>query len=243
MTRERIGTWLFALATAMFGALHLGPHFSSTAPAAGPPWFPLPAPAGLGLGVVLLACGLALGTRGTAARLAAIAVGAAYLAVAAWKGWALVATPLDPGAWTGLAEGLCLAGGACLVAGAPRAGRLLYALPLIVFGVLHMRYPVFISNLIPEWMPARLALAYAVGIGFFAAAAAVATGILARLAAGGLAAMFAIFVATLHIPRVLAKAADGNESTSMVVALAMGGIALAISGAAATPARRSPSGS
>jgi uncharacterized membrane protein YphA (DoxX/SURF4 family) len=244
MTRERAGIWGFALTTATFGALHLAPRLSPALPAAGPPWFPLPAAAALGLGVLLVGCGLALATRGAAARLAAIPVGAAYLAIAAWKGWARVAAPLDPGAWTGVAEGLCLAGGACLVAGARGAGRLLYAVPLLVFGVLHMRYPVFISNLIPAWVPARLALAYAVGVGFFAAALAIASGVASRLAAGCLAAMFAIFVAVVHIPRVVARAADGNEWTSMTVAIAMGAIALALSGAAAArPARPRAAGS
>src|SRR6185312_1921068 len=98
---------------------------------------------------------------------------------------------------------------------------------LVIFSVLHFKYAFFISNLIPRWIPERFFLANFVGLCFLCAAVAFATGIRARLAGYMLAAMFLIWVAILHGPRVAASPHNGNEWTSMLIALAMAGSALA----------------
>ncbi len=59
-----------------------------------------------------------------------------------------------------------------------------------------------------------------------AAGAAIATGILARIAGIWLGIMFVLFFLTLHLPRVLAAIHNQDEITSMFMALAFGGISL-----------------
>jgi hypothetical protein len=61
------------------------------------------------------------------------------------------------------------------------------------------------------------------GAGFIATAAALATKILARLATTVLGLMFFLWVVTLHAPRVYASLHNGDEWSSLFVALAMAG--------------------
>jgi uncharacterized membrane protein len=102
-------------------------------------------------------------------------------------------------------------------------GRIFIAIALVVFGVQHFMYGVFVAGLVPAWMPWRLFWAYFVGAAFFAAAAGVLYQRLALPAATLLGVMFFLFVVLLHIPRIAAHLSDGNEWTSGFVALAMCG--------------------
>ena len=102
-------------------------------------------------------------------------------------------------------------------------GRIFIAIALVVFGVQHFMYGVFVAGLVPAWMPGRLFWAYFVGAAFFAAAAGILYQRLARPAATLLGVMFFLFVVLLHIPRIAAHPSDGNEWTSGFVALAMCG--------------------
>jgi uncharacterized membrane protein YphA (DoxX/SURF4 family) len=154
----------------------------------------------------------------------------------------VAASPRNPGSWTSGAELLCLCG-AALVAGGmtpsrstgspatehgkalAEAGRILYALPLIVFSIQHIMYGQFVSTLVPAWIPARLFWAYFVGVAFFAASASLLLNIRRPLAAALLGFMFFTWVVILHAPRII-LAMHANEWTSGVVALAMSGGAL-----------------
>ena len=104
-----------------------------------------------------------------------------------------------------------------------RLGRSLFALTLTVFGIQHLIYGQFVATLIPSWIPGRLFFAYAVGIAFIAATLSILSGIKARLAATLLGIMFLTWVFILHSPRVMAASTNGNEWTSLLVALAMSG--------------------
>lgn len=109
-------------------------------------------------------------------------------------------------------------------------GRLLFAVPLLVFAVQHFLYAAFIATLIPAWIPARLFWAYFVGCTFLAASVSIASAWRGRLGATFLGAMFGIWVVILHAPRVYAAPHNGNEWTSLFVALAMCGGAWSIAG-------------
>jgi uncharacterized membrane protein len=102
-------------------------------------------------------------------------------------------------------------------------GRVFVALSLVVFGVQHFIYGGFVATLVPAFMPGRLFWAYFVGVAFVGAAVGILTRMLARPAATMLGVMFFLFVALLHIPRIIGKSNDGNEWTSGFVALAMCG--------------------
>ncbi|HEY0781721.1 MAG TPA: hypothetical protein VGE98_04635 [Thermoanaerobaculia bacterium] len=259
MIRTHTGRLLLAAAIAGFALLHLLHAFSESLPAPGPPW-----PAGgspwngiFGLTLLALAVGLTLARWAARAALGAAAV--FFLTAGIVQVPKLLAAPRDPGPWTTAFELLALCGGALVLAGAmlreralsPRqrftagnlllTGRLLYAVSLVVFAVQHFLYARFVATLVPAWIPAHLFWAWFIGIAFCAAAASLATGIQARLAATLLGVMFLLWVPILHLPRALAAARSGNEWTSLLVALAMGGCAWVLADASGE-ARAAPAG-
>jgi len=111
-------------------------------------------------------------------------------------------------------------------------GRFFVAISLVVFGVQHFMYGVFVAGLVPAWMPGRLFWAYFVGVAFVAAAAGILFEKMARPAATLLGVMFFLFVALLHGPRIALHSRNGNEWTSGFVALAMCGGAWILASAA-----------
>jgi hypothetical protein len=233
---------ILALAFAGFGLQYL-----LILPLIGPPWYPVGRPLSIAAGILLLAAAIGLLIR-TTAHLAASLLGAGLLLRLLIFHLPQLFTHLgNPNIWTVFGEVLALAGGAWLLAASTLAavlpatilpsspaltriladGRYIFAVPLVIFSVLHFKYAFFISQLIPQWIPERFFFANFVGLCFLCAALAIATGIRARLAGYMLAAMFLLWVASLHAPRVAASPHNGNEWTSMLIALAMAGSALA----------------
>jgi uncharacterized membrane protein YphA (DoxX/SURF4 family) len=103
------------------------------------------------------------------------------------------------------------------------AGPGIFAFCMVIFGVQHFMYADFIATLIPAWMPARLFLAYFTGCDLIVAGVAIVAKKQARLAAALLGVMFLLWVILLHAPRVAAALHNGDELTSLFVALAMAG--------------------
>jgi uncharacterized membrane protein len=150
----------------------------------------------------------------------------------------------DPGPWTVLFELLAIAGGAFVIAASfPQpplggsvliirndAGRWLIAISLLVFAVQHFMYARFVATLVPAWIPARLFWAYFTGIAFVAAAVSIASKKMLRMAAMLLGTMFFLWVVLLHIPRVASAIRNGNEVTSLFVAVAMCGLSFVLAG-------------
>jgi hypothetical protein len=235
---------ILALAFAGFGLQYL-----RILPLVGPPWYPVGRPLSIAAGILLLAAAVGLLIRASAYLTAWLLGAALLLRVLIFHLPQLVTHLGNPNIWTVFGEVLALAGAAWMLAAvlpAPvpsgrtvltptlaagrivlAAGRYIFAVPLVIFSVLHFKYAFFISNLIPRWIPERFFFANFVGLCFLCAALAIATGIRARLAGYMLAAMFLIWVAILHAPRVAASPHNGNEWTSMLIALAMAGSALA----------------
>jgi hypothetical protein len=236
---------LLALAFAGFGLQYL-----RILPFIGPPWYPVHHALSIAAGIALLAAAVGLAVRASA-HLAACLLGAGlFIRVLVFHLAQLIANLHNPNIWTVFGEVLALAAGACMLASVLpaslptahasfarilSAARYLFAATLVIFGVLHFKYAFFISLLIPKWIPERFFFANFVGLCFLCAALAIASGVRARLAAYMLAAMFLLWVAILHAPRVAAAPHNGNEWTSMLVALAMAGGALAA--AAIAPAK------
>ena len=236
---------ILALAFAGFGLQYL-----RILPIAGPPWYPTARALSIAAGILLIAAAVGLLVRASA-HLAALLLGAGLLLrVLVFHLPQLLGQFFNANIWTVSGEVLALAGGAWMLASTLpaaflpantaftrilAAGRYMFAAPLLLFGILHFKYAFFISTLIPTWIPGRFFFANFVGLCFLCAALAIATGIRARLAGYMLAAMFLLWVAILHAPRVAAAAHNGNEWTSMFIALGMAGCSLAA--AAIAPAK------
>ncbi len=243
------GRFLFAIAITAFGIQHL--VFAATGAGLGPPWTPVNHILAYVLGALFIASGVGM-MAAIQLRCAGIAVAlVTFIRIALCYLPKLIATPRDPGPWTSAFELLAI-GGASLVlssrftgttfgrASEPpnrwgHLGRVLFGGSLVVFGVQHLMYGAFVATLIPAWIPGHLFWAYFVGVAFLAAALAIVTGRMASLAATLLGIMFFLWVVTLHAPRVAAALHNGNEWTSLLVALAMSGGAFLVAG---TTARR-----
>ena len=237
----RFGRVLFAIAMMFFGVQFVIFAASLTGPVPGPPWIRGSAIVAWLVAAGFIAAALSLAT-GTMARGASLLVGAALLGFGLIHyGPALVAKPHDPGPWTVLFELLALGGGALVIAAScsppPRgrwvfrladAGRMLIAISLVVFAVQHFIYARFVATLVPAWIPERLFWAYFTGAAFIAAALSFVAGRMVRLAGFLLGAMFLLWVLVLHIPRVAGAMRNGDEVTSLFVALAMSGIGFAL---------------
>ncbi len=237
----KFGRVLFAVAMVFFGVQFVIFAATLTGPVPGPPWTRGSAVVAWLVAAGFFAAGLSLAT-GMMARWASLLVGAALVGFGLIHyGPALVAKPHDPGPWTVLFELLALGGGALVIAASfpppppgrwvyrlADAGRILIAISLVVFAVQHFIYAGFVATLVPAWIPERLFWAYFTGTAFVAAALSFVAEKMGWLAGFLLGTMFLIWVLVLHIPRVAAAMRNGDEVTSLFVALAMSGIGFAL---------------
>jgi len=216
-----------------FGIQYLVHALFSAGPGSGPPWTPAHPFWAFSTAIVSIAAAVSIAAN-IQVRCAAIVLAVTILARALlFYVPKLAANPHDPGPWTSGFELLALCGAALVLAGAHtsiKLGRVLFAVSLVVFGVQHFLYAHFIATLVPSWILGHLFWAYFVGIAFVAAALSIATQIKIDLAATWLGVMFLLWVVVLHLPRAAAALHNGNEWTSLFVALEMSGGAFMLAG-------------
>src|SRR5260370_39970055 len=86
--------------------------------------------------------------------------------------------------------------------------NLCFAIPLAVFGAEHLSGARFIMLGVPSYMPWRLFWAYFVGFALLCGSLSIATKIQVRWSGLLFGIMMFLFVAMVHIPRVLASPSD-----------------------------------
>src|SRR5581483_25011 len=79
-------------------------------------------------------------------------------------------------------------------------GQLCYAVPLAVFGTLHLFGPDFVKDLVPPYMPGRMFWVYFVGCALIAAALSIATKIAVPWSGLLVGIMMLLFVGMLYLP-------------------------------------------
>lgn len=110
-----------------------------------------------------------------------------------------------------------------------RGSRYMLAVSFIVFGVDHLIALAPIGSLIPSWIPWHVFWIGFFGVGFIAAGLSIGLNFLQRWGATGIGLMFAIWVFTLHLPRVLGlygipgAPRNPNEWSSLFIAVALWG--------------------
>lgn len=161
-------------------------------------------------GIFMISTSVAILFRSTSAT-AARAVFPFLLAWFALKIPAVIVAPEVEGVWLGIGEiGMLLAGGWVLFASlseleivglfnwvtGPRGVRIsqiLFGLSVIPVGLGHIFYVNITAQLVPAWLPFRVALAYLTGIGQISCGLAILFSVLPRLAAISESVMLALF--------------------------------------------------
>jgi uncharacterized membrane protein len=112
-------------------------------------------------------------------------------------------------------------------------GSVLFAIPILTFGILHFMYAKDVSTLVPAWVPYPVFWTYLAGIGLAGSGIAIITKIKTGLITTLSGTMILIWFIILHMPRVVAASFSdtGGEVTSAFLALAYSGIAFLIAGA------------
>jgi uncharacterized membrane protein len=110
------------------------------------------------------------------------------------------------------------------------AGPVFFAAPLAAFGALHLCIAPFLMQNVPEWMPARLFLAYFVGVALLAAATSLVTMKHVRLAATLVGVLFLVFELTMHLPHAVRNPADRFAWAVALRDLSFGAAAWAFAG-------------
>jgi len=236
----KIGRFFFAIAMAFFGVQYFIYASAMKGPIPGPPWTPGAHWLAWLTGIALIAIAVSIAT-GRHSQLAAMLLGVAlFLKILFLHLPGLITQIRNPGPWTVTFELVALCGASFILADVmppddsttskdnigsslATAGRLAFAITLVVFAVQHFLYARFIATLIPAWIPGHLFWAYCIGVAFAGAALAIAAKVQAKLAATLLGTMFILWALTLHLPRVAASPRNGNEVTSLFIALAMSG--------------------
>jgi uncharacterized membrane protein len=110
--------------------------------------------------------------------------------------------------------------------------NLCFAIPLAVFGALHVVAVDFVAPGVPAYMPWRLFWAYFVGVALLAASLSIATKIQVRWSGLLLGIMWLLFVAMLDIPGALATPKDRFGWTLAIREMCFAGGGWALAGSA-----------
>jgi uncharacterized membrane protein len=101
--------------------------------------------------------------------------------------------------------------------------NLCFAIPLAVFGAQHLSAARFVMLDVPSYMPWRLFWAYFVGFALLSASLSIATKIQVRWSGLLFGIMMFLFVAMVHIPRVLASPTDRIPWTIVIREMSFAG--------------------
>jgi uncharacterized membrane protein len=111
--------------------------------------------------------------------------------------------------------------------------HLCFAIPLAVFGALHLFGPQFVAPLVPRYMPWRSFWVYVVGGALIAASLSIATRTAVRWSGLLVGLMMFSFVAMIHLPGALARPHDRIIWTIVFREMSFGGAAWILAGTAA----------
>lgn len=82
-------------------------------------------------------------------------------------------------------------------------GRVLYGLPLLVFGLFHFMMAEGMAMMVPAFVPGGILWVYITGVALILAAVAIVAGRMVGLAALLLGIMLLSFALTIHLPLVI----------------------------------------
>ncbi len=107
-------------------------------------------------------------------------------------------------------------------------GRIVFAIPFAVFGMMHFMMPTNMAGMVPSWVPGGVFQVYLIGLALITATISLITKKYIHLAALLLAVLMFVFVLTVHLPTLM----GGNQMAmgSLLKDMSLAGGALLISG-------------
>jgi uncharacterized membrane protein len=108
--------------------------------------------------------------------------------------------------------------------------NLCFAIPLAVFGALHLFGPQFVRDIVPPYMPWRMFWVYSVGCALIAASLSIATRIGVRWSGLLFGIMMFLFVAMIHLPGALRHPHDRIIWTIVFREMSFGGAGWILAG-------------
>jgi uncharacterized membrane protein len=108
--------------------------------------------------------------------------------------------------------------------------NLCFAIPLAVFGALHLFGPQFVMNIVPPYMPWRMFWVYSVGCALIAASLSIGARIGVRWAGLLFGIMMFLFVAMIHLPGALRQPHDRFIWTIVFREMSFGGAGWILAG-------------
>lgn len=107
-------------------------------------------------------------------------------------------------------------------------GRIVFAIPFAVFGMMHLVMANNFGGMVPSWVPGGIFWVYITGLALIAAAVSIISKKQIYLASILLAVLLAVFVMTIHIPALL----GGNQMAmgSLLKDMSLAGGALLVAG-------------
>lgn len=115
-----------------------------------------------------------------------------------------------------------------------KIGKIIYALPFGVFGIMHFMAGDQMAGMVPSFLPGGVIWVYLAGLGLLAACISMLIGKMEKMATLLLGVLMLIFVLTIHLPGVMAGG-DGAQMAmgGLLKDLSLAGAAFYLSGKAA----------
>lgn len=107
-------------------------------------------------------------------------------------------------------------------------GRIIFAVPFTIFGVMHLMMANNMAGMVPSWVPGGVFWVYVTGVALVAAAISIIAKKQIHLAAVLLAVLLGVFVMTIHLPALLGG--DQMAMGGMLKDISLAGGALLIAG-------------
>lgn len=108
-----------------------------------------------------------------------------------------------------------------------RVGRLLFALPFGIFGIIHFLTGSDLAGMIPEFIPGDIIWVYLTGAALIGSSVCIVAQIKVRLVSLLLSLMLLIFALTIHLPELLMETPNALPNLLKDLSLSGGALFLA----------------
>jgi uncharacterized membrane protein len=119
-----------------------------------------------------------------------------------------------------------------------RVGKIIFAVPFVIFGILHFIAATKMAGVVPAWLPGGIFWVYFTGALLIAGGVGIMTERMRVQAAYGVAALMATFIVTVHFPALSNEGTRQMAMMGLLKELALIGGAITIANVASPHSTR-----